>query len=69
MDTLDEMKNDIDGLKRLEMLMFIDNSTAEKAVHKGTSNSLMLFGLVVRLKRLKIYCEMKINLFMWQELE
>ena len=41
-------------LQGCEVFVFTDNSTAEAAFFKGTSSSLLLFNLVVRLRKLEV---------------
>lgn len=46
-----EKSGELDGC---EVFMFTDNSTAESAHFRGTSSSRLLFGLVLRLKKLEM---------------
>ena len=51
MDILDEMTENTGGLEGVEILMYLDNSTAEITVYKGIS-SLEKNVLLVTLKKL-----------------
>ena len=52
-DTLCSMDRRGD-LKGREVFIFTDNSTAERAFHKGSSSSFKLFQLILRLKELEM---------------
>ena len=52
-ETLEEHITTSDA-KGIELFIFTDNSTAEAAFYKGTSSSIKLFDLVVRLKSLEM---------------
>jgi hypothetical protein len=52
-ETLEERITTSDS-KGIELFIFTDNSTAEAAFDKGTSSSMKLFNLVVRLKSLEM---------------
>jgi hypothetical protein len=49
------------SLKGTETFLFTDNSTAERAFFNGSSKSRILFGLVVRLRRLELEQGMKLH--------
>lgn len=49
-------------LRETELFMFTDNSPAESAYYKGTSSSLKLFELVLRLRKLQMKGDLRIHL-------
>ena len=51
-----------DNLKGLEIFLFIDNAVAEAAFYKGTSKNKKLFHLVLRLRKLELFCGCKIHI-------
>jgi hypothetical protein len=61
-DTLEEMDKQENGLNGFEVFLFTDNSTAENAFFNGSSKSLKLFELVLRVKRLEMSAGAKIHL-------
>ena len=60
-ETLELMKDDEDGLNGVEMFMFTDNSVTEGAVYTGSSTSMKLFDLVLRLKLPELGYGMRVN--------
>ena len=59
-DTLLSMETR-DDLRGKEVFIFTDNSTAERAFHKGSSSSIKLFELVVQLRELETRGECQIH--------
>jgi hypothetical protein len=49
-------------LNEREVFMFTDNSTAEAAYFKGTSSSELLFGLILRIRKLEMSGQCKIHM-------
>ena len=56
-------------LSHSEVFMFTDNSTVESCAIKGTSTSIKLLCLVVRLRSLTTLYGIKLHIFTWRERE
>ena len=61
-DTLEEMEKQDNGLNGFEVFLFTDNSTAENAFFNGSSKSMKLFELVLRVRKLEMTAGAKIHL-------
>ena len=57
-----ENEAELGKLDGVEIWLFTDNSTTEAAFHNGTTSSKTLFQLVLRMKKLELYCNTKIHL-------
>lgn len=44
-----------------EIFLFTDNTTAEGEYYRGTSTNIVLFGLVLRLKKLELHYKLKLH--------
>ena len=56
-----ELMEDNNELYGVELFLFTDNSVAEAAFHRGTSNSRLLFELILKLKKIEIRNKMKLH--------
>ena len=61
MDTLDLMAEDRE-LAGTKLFIFMDNSTAESAFAKGSSSSMKLFEIVLRIRQLEMSSDCKIHI-------